>query len=150
MIKTFRGLMADGGQDTINLHTNDGKTGYRIVKFEIFPNEPGEQSTENTVKIYKVEQPEIGSSTPPVFADNTVDFSDSTLLAVAYYQDEPNTAYPSALNVVFDTEIFNQDIYITAVDTSGSQFINYYFELEQVPLDLNEATVATLQSIRNA
>ena len=141
MIKTFRGLIADGGQDTINLHTNDGKTGYRIVKFEIFPNEPGEQSTENTVKIYKISQSTI---------DNTVDFSDSTLLAVAYYQDEPNTAYPSALNVVFDTEIFNQDIYITAVDTSGSQFINYYFELEQVPLDLNEATVATLQSIRNA
>ena len=40
-IKTFRGLLADGGQDTIVLHTNDGSTGYRIVKFQLMPDAPG-------------------------------------------------------------------------------------------------------------
>ena len=139
-IKTFRGLIADGGQDTIVLHTNDGSTGYRIVKFQIFPNEPGQQQTENTVKIYKIVQTSV---------DNAVDFSDQTLLGVAYYQDEPNTAYPSTLDVIFDQEIFNQDIYVTHEETSGSQPVNYYIELEQVKLDLSENTVATLKDIRN-
>jgi len=73
MIKTFRGLIASGAQDTIVLHTNDGSTGYRIVKFQCIQSEPGELSVEQTMKIYKVSQTTI---------DNTVDFSDNTLLAV--------------------------------------------------------------------
>ena len=28
-IISYRGLLADGAQDTIPLHTNDGKTGYK-------------------------------------------------------------------------------------------------------------------------
>ena len=140
-IKTFRGLMADGVQDTIVLHTNDGSMGYRIVKFQLFPSEPGEHYNEGTVKIYKVSPSNI---------DNTVDFADNTLLAAGYYQD--NATYPPAsLQVIFDNEIFNQDIYITHVDVSaqsGAQ-LNYYIELEQVKLDLSENTVATLKDIRN-
>ena len=46
-------------------------------------------------------------------------------------------------------EIFNQDIYITHVDSDASAPINYYIELEQIKLDLNENTVATLKDIRN-
>ena len=34
-IISFRGLMADGGIDTIPLQTNNGLTGYRITKFQI-------------------------------------------------------------------------------------------------------------------
>jgi len=56
MIKTFRGLIADGGQDTLSLHTNKGLVGYRILKFEVFPNLPGTQTCEATLKIYKVLQ----------------------------------------------------------------------------------------------
>ena len=41
---------------------------------------------------------------------------------------------------------FNQDIYITC-KSSGN--MNYYMELEQIKLDLNENTVATLKDIRN-
>ena len=33
-IKSFKGKLANGGQNTIVLHTNDGTTGYKIVKFE--------------------------------------------------------------------------------------------------------------------
>jgi len=43
MIKTFRGLIADGETDTIVLHTNDGSIGYRIVKFQVIQEQPGTQ-----------------------------------------------------------------------------------------------------------
>jgi len=143
MIKTFRGLIADDTQDTINLHTNDGKTGYRIVKFHVFPADPGNQHYEAILKIYKISQTTITS---------TVDFSDQTLIGAAFYQDAEGQAYPSSDVIVFDNEVFNQDIYITYKATSESTGtpMNYYIELEQMPLDLNESTVATLQSIRNA
>jgi len=142
MIKTFRGLIVDGGQDTIVLHTNDGSTGYRIVKFELFPQEPGETQYEHVMKIYKVEQTTI---------DNTIDFSDNTLLGAAFLQDGSGAENPTGLIVTFDNEIFNQDIYITHDDAraSDAEPCNYYLELEQVKLDLNENTVATLKDIRN-
>ena len=144
MIKTFRGLIADAAQDTIVLHTNDGSTGYRIVKFQIVPNEPGEDQHESTVKIYKVSQTTF---------NNTVDFSDNTLLGVAVWNSGNATGGQDALWVplitIFDHEIFNQDIYITHSETDGNNPINYYIELEQVKLDLSENTVATLKDIRN-
>jgi len=54
--------------------------------------------------------------------------------------------------VIFDNEVFNQDIYITYTDNGGgsNEDINYYIELEQIKLDLSENTVATLKDIRNA
>jgi len=143
MIKTFRGLMVDGAQDTIVLHTNDGSVGYRIVKFESFPMLPGTADYENTLQIFKVEQSSVSTSTA------TVDFSNPDLLAALYYSESASTSYTDSHSVVFDQETFNQDIYITHTDTNGSEKMNYYLELEQVKLDLNESTVATLKDIRN-
>jgi hypothetical protein len=140
-IKTFRGLIADGGVDTINLHSNDGKTGYRIVKFELFPYQPGQASTENTVTIHKTKP--TGSA-----AAVTVDFSDQTLLAAGTFHESHADNLITTFFTVFDQEIFNQDIYVSHTDTIGATPVNYYIELEQMPLDLNESTVATLQSIR--
>jgi len=140
MIKTFRGLLADGGQDTINLHTNDGKTGYRIVKFEQFPEQPGIVTQESVMKIYKSEQSTV---------DGLVNFSDTTLLAAAFYAEGHSTSDSVTNGIVsFDREIFNQDIYITHSEVNAANQMNYYIELEQISLDLNEATVATLQNIR--
>jgi len=141
MIKTFRGLMADGTQDTIVLHTNDGSIGYRIVKFQIMPPLMGTQNYESTVKIYKVAQTTI---------DSNIDFSDNTLLAAAYIENESHGNYIGIeLSVIFDQEIFNQDIYITHDDVKGdNRACNYYIELEQVKLDLSENTVATLKNIK--
>jgi len=142
MIKSFRGLIPDGGQDPIVLHTNDGSTGYKIVKLQGMANTPGVTSGEHVIKIYKVEQPGI---------DAVVDLSDNTLIAVLYFVNESSISAGSNLNVIIaDNEIFNQDIYVThatanAAGTSG----NYYIELEQVKLDLNESTVATLKDVRN-
>jgi len=142
MIKTFRGLMADLTQDTIVLHTNDGSTGYRIVKFQIIGNEPGNKSQEALMKIYKVSQSSV---------DGIVDFSDNTLLAVGYWAIHPDPQYGESNQpaIIFDGEIFNQDIYITYKDINTGELCNYYLELEQVKLDLNESTVATLKDIRN-
>jgi len=41
---------------------------------------------------------------------------------------------------------FNQDVYVTA---ATDESINYYIEMEQVKLALDENTVATLKDIRN-
>lgn len=142
MIKTFRGLLADGGQDTINLHTNDGKTGYRIVKFQLMPYDVCDEDYESVVKIYKIKQTAV---------DNKVDFSDQTLIGAGLWSSNANdSVYPNDITILFDNDIFNQDVYITFEDTKTNGGMNYYIELEQMPLDLNESTVATLQSIRNA
>ena len=142
MIKTFRGLIASGAQDTIVLHTNDGSTGYRIVKFQLMPNKIGAQYSESQMKIYKVAQTTVNS---------TVDFSDNTLLGAAYIENEASGNYVGVpLSVIFDKELFNQDIYVTHEDVRGdNRPCNYYIELEQVKLDLSESTVATLKDIRN-
>jgi hypothetical protein len=143
MIKSFRGLIADGGQQRINLHTNDGKTGYRIVKFQIFANRPGESGAdaEHSVQIWTVKQTSI---------TNVVDFSNQVLLGAASMGNSQSAyVYGSTPVIIFDREIFNQDIHITHVDTNGSESVNYYIELEQINLDLDESTVATLQSIRS-
>jgi len=145
MIKTFRGLLTDGAQDIIVLHTNDGSTGYRIVKFEIITQLPGAAQVEHIVKIYKV--PQVGGGLPGV--TGSIDFSDNTLLAVAEYSANDNGWTASTLPVIFDNEVFNQDIYITGIDVNSTHSVNYYLELEQVKLDLGESTVATLKDIRN-
>jgi len=144
MIKTFRGLIADQDQDTIALHTNDGSTGYRIVKFELFPaGATTGFSYESFVSIFKVSQTTIP-------ADGVPDFSDNTLLACGYYtQSASGATNPEDLNVIFDNEVFNQDIFISHSNSESSAAINYYIELEQMKLDLNESSVATLKDIRN-
>jgi len=139
MIKTFRGLIVDGGQDTIVLHTNDGSMGYRIINFAIIPDDPATDASEHIVKIYKISQ---------TTATKDIDFSDNTLLGVAYSTSLANQ-YQGDYIIIFDREIFNQDIYITHLEANGAKPCNYYIELEQVKLDLSESTVATLKDIRN-
>ena len=146
-IKSFRGLIADGGQDIVPLSTNNGSTGYRIKKLTIFPNKPGHTtSAESVVQIFSIQQTTVLTTAA------TVDFSDQTLLGVAYYQDHVDSAYPGSIDIVFDNMTFNQDIYIThtsSTTTGVDGDMNYYIELEQIKLDLNENTVATLKDIRN-
>jgi hypothetical protein len=143
-IKSFRGKIAGTTgkeQDIISLHTNDGSTGYRIKKFQVMPEDPFTGNTEYVCKIYSVSQTTF---------DTVVDFSDNTLLAVAAVNDTGGWGgnLPDD-NVVFDNMTFNQDIYISMKHVSGSDALNYYIELEQIKLNLNENTVATLRDIRN-
>ena len=143
-IKSFRGLMADGTQDTIVLHTNNGSIGYRIVKFQIMSSSPGATNTESLVQIFKVKQTE-----PIATSGGTVDFSNQTLLGAAFIKESADYYHPLSDAVIFDQEIFNQDIYVTHTNQEGTLAVNYYIELEQVKLDLSQNTVATLKDIRN-
>jgi len=147
MIKTFRGRILDGGQDTIVLHTNNGETGYRIKKFEIMPQSPGTVDYESGVSIWKTSQSNISTATLDF------DFTDNRLLAAAYMLlGTAPTQGNNSVATIFDNEVFNQDIYITHTNVEGSGAagnMNYYLELEQVKLNLSESTVATLKDLRN-
>ena len=140
-IKSFKGKLADGVIDQLILHTNTGSTGYRIVKMNLFAAKPGAASQESVVKIFKVAQTTVTGQ---------VDFSDNTLIAAGYLLNHLTaTDNPAYMYTLFDNEVFNQDIYITHSDVKNTEEVNYYIELEQIKLDLNENTVATLKDIRN-
>jgi hypothetical protein len=141
MIKTFRGQLVDGGQDLIRLQTIKGKVGYRIVKFECIPGAPAAGNTESITKIYKDSQTAI---------DALVNFTDSTLLAVNYYTDGSTSDRTGRQTIIFDTEIFNQDIYITHSEITTNEPINYYLELEVIPLDDAGAEYTTLKDMRTS
>tara|TARA_Y100000296_G_C4950564_1_gene146007 strand:+ start:56 stop:490 length:435 start_codon:yes stop_codon:yes gene_type:complete len=139
MIKTYRGQLADGGQDQIRLQTINGKMGYRIIKFQIMDDAPGTANQESIVKIYKTEQ----SST-----DGGVNFTDSALLGAAFLSIGSSYATPVDTVIIFDREIFNQDIFITHADITGSRACNYYLELEVIPLASAEAAITTVKAMR--
>jgi len=140
VVKTFRGLLADGGQDRIRLSTIKGKVGYRIVKFQTMAAAPGTTNAENVTKIYKTEQ------TTPVA---TVNFIDSDLLACALTTASVDTEdFGIAEQIIFDNEIFNQDIYVSHVDAKTGESVNYYLELEVIPLDDKGAEYTTIRDLR--
>lgn len=148
MIKSFRGLLADGEQETIRLSTNNGLTGYRINKFQAIGDNPSGQNSESLLKLYKYEQ--LDSAGDPDVT-GTINFDDGTLLGVVYWQGGATAGdTPQDMVIIFDNEIFNQDIFITHHEGHGSQNCNYYLELEQVKLDLSEATAATLKDMRGS
>jgi len=141
-IISFRGLLADATQERLQIETIRGEKGYRIVKFKIMVSEPGQQTSEHVLKIYKEAQTTI---------DNTTNFSDNRLLGMAWLGFGATTGPTNLLIDIFDQEIFNQDIFITCSDVStNGKSCNYYIELEQMDLALDESTVATLKDIRNS
>jgi len=144
VVKAFRGLLADGGQDRISLSTIKGKIGYMIVKFRILSYSPGDANSEHIVKVYSQEQATVPTSS------GKVDFTDTELLAVAYNKDsasDSSGAYYTP-TVIFDDKIFNQDIYVTHTDNAGAVACNYYFELEVIPLDEKGAEYITIKDLR--
>ena len=145
VVKTFRGLLADGGQDRIRLQTIKGKVGYQIIKFDLFPYRPGGTShVESVMQLFKNEQTTVAT------ANSIVNFTDSDLLAAAYLTDDINNSSGPLQIVIFDQEIFNQDIYLTHTDEAGTAGCNYYIELEVVPLDDAGAEYTTLKDMRQA
>ena len=135
-------MMADGAIDIINLHTNSGSTGYQIKRLEVITESPADTAPEAILKIYSVAQTTVTAK---------IDFSDQSLIAAAFYNQDATAANIVSRVIVFDNMIINQDIYLTYIDdnTGSATNLNYYLELEQVNLNLNENTVATLKDIRN-
>ena len=126
--------------DSLILHTNNGLTGYRIKKMQIIPKDPTNVTNEIVFQMFTI----------PTASTRLIDFSDQTLLGCAHYSNHlSGTIYPEDSTIIFDNVVFNQDVYLTCKTSTGSTGVNYYLELEQIRLDLNEATVATLKNIRN-
>ena len=139
MIKSFRGQLADQAKATIRLSTKDGLTGYKVKKFQLIGVTPGDETVEAVVKLHTVD---------PTTVNGTVNFDNPTLLGVAFYVSSTTEEWSTHNIIIFDHTIVNQDIFVTHFDTAVGTPINYYLELEQVKLDLNEATVATLKDMR--
>ena len=138
---SYRGTIAIGLEERIRLKTLKGKVGYKITQFQLMNTTPGAADAEFVGKITKVKDPNIGP---------TVNFTNSDLMAVVYYQDHVSTAYPSSTEVIFDNEITNQDIFVNITDAGGGTTpCNYYIELELMNLSDVEATSLTLKSLRN-
>ena len=144
-IKTYRGSLTDPEQIVIRLSTNNGLTGYTIKKLQVMPVDiDGTTTHEDSVQVFTRKQGTIVDD---------VDFNNSELLAAAYYLrtttggGTPDTA-TSYETIIIDNVIINQDIFLTYASGQGGQQINYYLELEQKKLALDEATVATLKDMR--
>ena len=139
MIKTFRGILSNGQEEKIMLSTKKGKIGYRITKFQIMGNDFLYNNQESCVKVTKI---------PFSTIDAKIDLSDANLLAVGVWTSHATaTNYPEDTTIIFDQEVFNQDIYVSHFDTD-SQKCNYYIELETTTLTDNAAAVSTLRDIR--
>jgi len=140
VVKSFRGLLTDGAQDHIRLQTNDGRTGYRIVKFETIGKTPGVSNQESVTKIYKALQTTI---------DGVINFSDNILLGAAVTTTSVDQEdFPLNNAIIFDNEVFNQDIYVTHFDVKTGESANYYLELEVMDLSSLAAEYTTLKDIR--
>lgn len=140
---SYKGKLAMGEQNRIKLTTINGKRGYKINKFQIISTAPGGQDSEFVGQIFKTDQ--AGSIT------SDVDFTNNSLLAVAYYKsDSSGSSGVTDQTIIFDNEKFNQDIFINITDKAGFTVpCNYYIELETMPLNDLEATMLTLQSIKS-
>ena len=120
---SYKGTLNIGLEDRIRLKTIKGKKGYKITKFQILGTTPGQS--------------------------NVVKFTDADLLAVAYYQDNEGTDKPMSNIIIFDNEMFNQDIFVNITDaSSGTVPCNYYIELETMELSDLETTMLTLKNLR--
>ena len=137
---SYKGTLPMGEQERIRLKTINGKTGYKITKFQIISTTPGGGNNEFIGKITKTEDTNIGTS---------VQFTDSDLLAVAYLQDHSSSANSASEVIIFDNEVVNQDMFVNITDAGGETIpCNYYLELETMSLSDLETTKLTLQSVR--
>jgi len=133
-VHSFRGLLTNGGQDEINLERQNLNLAYRITKFRIMG--PSNNVTlEACVKIFKESQSSI---------DGNVSFSNPDLLAASIYIQSSSTADPEFTIVIFDNTLFSRNIFVTHSDTQ-SNAINYYIEIEEVPV-----TASTLMQLKLA
>ena len=139
-IITYRGKLDIDTEDRIKLSTLNGKTGYKINKFQIISTTPGTGNKELIGKITNKADDNIGAA---------VDFSDSELLAVCYFADRTTNESSIFGPIIFDDKKFNQDIFVSISDATGNTVpANYYIELETMSLTDLEATFLTLQNIK--
>jgi len=124
-VHSFRGLLPDEGQYEINLERQNMNVAYRIVKFDLISNEPGGDETESVVQIWRERDP----------ADTSrIDFSLPDLLAAGIFISQLSVNYTYSKHIIFDNILFSKNIFVTHADNNGSAAINYYLEIEEVPV----------------
>ena len=135
-IKTFRGQLDPTNQleaqNQIHLAGGPSDTAFRVVRFDIMPVSP-DASHESVVKLFSQKQSTI---------DMTIDFTNDTLLAAAWYAFEGSGSGDATgyLTQIFDNQPVNQDLYITCAG-GQSRKMNYYIELEEFKIKDAEAAV---------
>jgi len=132
-VHSFRSLLGDGGQDEINLERSNLNLAYRIIKFQAMGINENE-TYEATVKIYRESQTTI---------DSNVDFSDQDLLGAILYGDTGTSSVFTVQNVIFDNVLFSRNIFVTYTSVASAQAMNYYIEIEEVPV-----SAATLMQLK--
>jgi len=138
---SFKGQIAMGLEDRIRLQTLTGKTGYQIKEFKIMGQTPGDATSEYIAQIYSKDGQAIG---------NLVNFTNDALLAVCYTSTTSSGNSVYFETVIFDNQVFNQNIFVQITDVSGGTVpCNYYIELETIALSDVEATQLTLKNLRN-
>jgi len=139
VVKTYRGLLADGAQEKIPLGTKDGSVGYRVIRFDILSASPS-SNIEHVVQIWAKEQVSVVA---------TIDFTHTDWLGTAW-ESGGGFSRPENAHVIIDPRIINQDIFITHFEVVASAACNYYIELEQINLDHTQTMNATLKAIRGS
>jgi len=125
---SFRGLLGDGGQDEIQLERSNLNLAYRITKFEVMSNAPKAADLVGIVKVWREEQASASVTA------TTIDFSEPDLLAVALWREGNLLTESATFHSIFDNILFSRNIYVTSVDGDGSGSMNYYLEIEEVPV----------------
>jgi len=134
-VHSFRGLLSDGGQDEINLERSNLNLAYRLIKFQAMPTTCN-IDIESTVKIYREDQ--SGS------IDELIDFTQTDLLAAGIYSQHSDAhGSPEDWTVTFDNILFSRNIYVTLKGVTYTKSINYYIEIEEVPV-----TAAALMQLK--
>jgi hypothetical protein len=137
---TFQGKLNIDQEQELFLRTNNGKTGYKVTKFQIISTTPGVGNQELVGKITSASDANVG----PV-----VDFSTAEVLAVAYQVDIGNANAAASDTIIMDHQIVNQNIFVQIGDAaSGTTPANYYIELETMSLSDIETTQITLKNLR--
>ena len=156
-IISFRGLAESGDIIKLNMSTVDGKTGYKIRKFQIFPHKPGTQDAEDVMKIFKTD-PDAANRVMPGLG--IVDFSDQRLIAAAFLAAGASIAYSSSEVVVFDSEKVNQNLHfnfrilpvmvLVALLVLVIKIPNIYTMVEGLLLDTRVVAYAEAQETRGS
>jgi len=125
-VHSFRGLLGDGGQDEISLERQNVNLAYRIVKFQTMAAAPGTTNAEDVTKIYREEQTSIVA---------TVDFTETDLLGCSITTSSVDMEdFGVTEQIIFDNTLFSRNIYVSHVDAKTGESVNYYIEIEEVPV----------------
>jgi len=135
-VHSFRGLLADGGQDKISIQGSVGAIAWRITKLNIMLNQYTGNDRIHGVSVWREEQTTIPTD---YFAP---DFNDAELLAASIIVWDTSQPNLTTENVIFDNALFSRNIWVSHTDESTTAPVNYYIELEEVKV--NAAGMAQL------